>query len=75
MGFMKRVSGKEISKSLEDRGWQLSRTKGSHKIYEPPDHLSHLGSVSVPIHGNKTLAEGTQLRIMKAAGIEKTDLQ
>ena len=31
---MKQVSGKEFAKILEQHGWELSRIKGSHYIYE-----------------------------------------
>ncbi len=71
---MKSVSGKEFCKLLEKRGWTWDRTNGSHRIYEPPEHLEHLESVSIPVHANKTLRKGTQIALMKKASIEASDL-
>jgi predicted RNA binding protein YcfA (HicA-like mRNA interferase family) len=67
---MKRVSGKELCQALERKGWVLTRIRGSHHRYEnegfPP--------VVVPVHGNRTLKLGTQLGIMKTAGLTEDDL-
>ncbi len=30
---MKSISGKDFAKLLEQKGWELRRTKGSHHIY------------------------------------------
>lgn len=52
---MKRVSGKEMCKALERRGWTLQRVKASHHIYKK-DGLT----ISVPVHRNQTLKKGMQ---------------
>ncbi|TVQ68865.1 MAG: type II toxin-antitoxin system HicA family toxin [Balneolaceae bacterium] len=61
---MKSVSGRHLAKILENQGWNLRRIKGSHHIYSKAKKV-----VSVPIHGKKDLRKGTQIAIMKQAGI------
>jgi predicted RNA binding protein YcfA (HicA-like mRNA interferase family) len=67
---VKAVSGKALCKALEQKGWTLIRISGSHYIY------GKLGSrsVPVPVHGNRTLKTGTQIGIMKQAGLTDADL-
>src|SRR5262245_33822298 len=64
---MKPVSGKDLCKALECKGWVCTRTRGSHR------HYGKAGgpSVTVPVHGNKILKPRTQRNIMKTA--ERTD--
>ena len=68
---MKAVSGKDLCKVLARKGWTLARIHSSHHIYSSPDRLR---SVSVPVHGNRTLPAGTQHGIMKASGLIDADL-
>ena len=69
---MKAVSGKDLCKALEKKGWVLKRTRGSHHIYVHPDHPDTI--LPVPVHGNRTLRRGTQRGIMKTAGLSEADL-
>ena len=59
---------KEIVKRIEQDGWYLKRTKGSHQIYK---HPTKTGTVVVAYHGAKDIAEGTVKSILKQAGLEK----
>ena len=68
---MKPVSGKRMSRLLQERGWQLDRIKGGHHVYRHPDTGR---SVTVPVHGNADLKPGTQRQIMRDAGITASDL-
>lgn len=68
---MKSISGKEMRKVLEREGWRLTRISGSHHIFHKPGDPQ---GISVPVHGNKTLKKGIQRGIMKAAGLEDSDL-
>lgn len=68
---MKPVSGKRLARVLEDRGWVFIRSSGSHFVYQ--DSASGK-RVSVPMHGSRDLATGTQRRIMKDADLEEDDL-
>ena len=67
---MKRVSGKALAKILEQNGWVLTRTKGSHRRYGKEGHPP----VTVPVHGSKILKPKTQQNIMRHAGLTDDDL-
>lgn len=64
---MKALSGKELSKLLEQNGWALLRVHGSHHIHGKPESIVRL---SVPIHGNKPLKTGLQRHLLKMAGLD-----
>ena len=68
---MKTISGKQMCRVLEQRGWTLARINGSHHIYR--DAISGRRTV-VPVHANKDLKPGTQRGIMRDAGITDTDI-
>ena len=68
---MKAVSGKQFTKLLEARGWQLKRINGSHHIYAKQGVPVR---ISVPVHGDTTLKGGLQRHLMKLTGIEESDL-
>jgi len=60
------LSGKELAKLVESKGWTLLRVSGSHDIY-----ARHGVSVrlSIPIHGSNKLKFGLQRHLMKLAGL------
>jgi predicted RNA binding protein YcfA (HicA-like mRNA interferase family) len=64
------VSGKQMCRALERKGWRLHHIKGSHHVYKAP---SGPGTISVPVHGNQTLKPGTQRGMMRAAGLTEDD--
>ena len=68
---MKSLSGKELARLLERKGWNLLRVQGSHHIYGTPDSGVRL---SVPIHGNQPLKIGLLKHLIKTAGISEHDL-
>ncbi len=54
---MKAISGKQLCRLPESRGWVLKRIKGSYHIHV------RAGSplqVSVPVHGHRALKRGLQ---------------
>jgi predicted RNA binding protein YcfA (HicA-like mRNA interferase family) len=65
------LSGKELGRLLERRGWRLARINGSHHIYTRPDDNIRL---SVPVHGNKPLKVGLFSHLLKMAGIDPGNL-
>ena len=69
---MKAVSGKELARILEKRGWQLLRVNGSHHIYGKPGSNVRL---SVPVHGNQPLKIGLLHHLLKMAGLSESDLE
>lgn len=68
---MKAISGKDFAKLLEQKGWELRRTKGSHHIYAKAGTLAR---ISLPIHGNSPLKIGLLKYLMKVAGIDQSEL-
>ena len=68
---MKSVSGKELCKIVQNKGWILKRIKGSHHIFEKSGLEVTL---SIPIHSNRDLKIGTLKSIMKQANLTEEDL-
>ena len=53
---------------LEQNGWYLDRTRGSHRQFK---HPTKLGLVTVPGKPNDDLGPGTLNSILKQAGLKK----
>ena len=68
---MKTISGKDLAKLLENKGWSLRRTKGSHHIFVKEGNPVR---ISVPIHGNKPLKLGLLKYLIKVAGIDEGEI-
>ena len=68
---MKSVTGRELAKALEKRGWSLLRIQGSHHIYGKPGSNVRL---SVPIHGSKPLKVGLLHHLLKTASLSEEDV-
>ena len=67
------ISGADMVKILERKGYVQMRTRGSHVRLYPPDFLSNAKKVTVPLH--KQLKAGTLSGIMKDAGLTQEDLK
>jgi predicted RNA binding protein YcfA (HicA-like mRNA interferase family) len=59
---------KEIIKLVEQDGWYLARTKGSHRQYK---HQIKIGLVTIPGKLSDELAPGTLNSILKQAGLKQ----
>lgn len=57
---------KDAIRLIEQEGWRLHRTRGSHRQYK---HPSRPGRVTVPSNLNDDLAPGTLNSIRKQAGL------
>ena len=64
---MKTQSGKKTVRWLQDLGWLIVATEGSHVQMRHPEKP---GRVTVPLHGNEDLPIGTYLSIMRQAGLK-----
>ncbi|KKU54992.1 MAG: hypothetical protein UX77_C0020G0007 [Parcubacteria group bacterium GW2011_GWA1_47_11] len=73
MPKLPKLSGAELIKILERRGYTKSRTRGSHVRLRPPVFSVGLKKVSVPLH--KQLKIGTLFGIMKDTGLIAEDLK
>jgi predicted RNA binding protein YcfA (HicA-like mRNA interferase family) len=58
---------REVVRLLENSGWRLIRTRGSHRHFKHPDRP---GLVTVPGNDGKELAPGTLNAILKSAGLK-----
>ena len=56
---------------LEERGWELVRTKGSHRQYR---HRDRPGVVTVAGHPGADMPPGTLAAIIRSAGLTKEDV-
>jgi len=68
---MKSISGKDLCRILEKKGWQLKNIHGSHHVYMKAGRKER---ISVPVHGNRDLKPGLLKAIMKIAGISEDEL-
>ncbi len=68
---MKQVSGRQLARVMQERGWRLARMHGSHYIFTMPNRRERL---VIPMHGNRPLKVGLLRSLMKIAGLEESDL-
>lgn len=68
---MRSVSGKELCKVVEKKGWVLKRINGSHHIYKKPG-VEFL--LVIPVHKNQDLKYGLLRAIMKLAHVSEGEL-
>ena len=59
---------RELLKELEEDGWQLVRTKGSHRQYK---HPSKPGTVTIAGKPSVEVPKGTLNAILKQSGLKK----
>jgi predicted RNA binding protein YcfA (HicA-like mRNA interferase family) len=60
------VKVRDIIKLIEDDGWYLARTRGSHRQYK---HPTKLGLVTIAGKPGDDIAPGTLNSILKQAGL------
>ena len=58
---------REVTKMIEQDGWRMVRTRGSHRQYK---HPVKTGLVTVPGRPGDELAPGTLSSILKQAGLK-----
>ncbi len=58
---------RDVIRRIEADGWELVRTKGSHRQYK---HLKKQGLVTIPGKVSDDLAPGTLNSILKQAGLK-----
>ncbi|GAJ19136.1 unnamed protein product, partial [marine sediment metagenome] len=61
---MKAISGKQLCRLLEKKGWDRKTINGSHHIYMKQGKKER---ISVPVHGNKDLKTGLLKAVIKIA--------
>jgi predicted RNA binding protein YcfA (HicA-like mRNA interferase family) len=68
---MKSVSGRDLARLIERRGWRLLRVSGSHHV------CGKAGTTVrrfIPIHGNRPLKTGLLRHLAKLADISDEEL-
>ena len=68
---MKQVSGRELARLIEGRGWVLARVNGSHHIFVMEGRRER---IVIPIHGNRPLKIGLLRSLMKIADLSEAEL-
>ena len=64
-----RVSGKEMIKFLQSRGFSVVRVRGSHYVLR-----NALGiTIVVPVHSGETLGIGLIRKVLSQAGIDPSE--
>lgn len=65
-----RVSGHDVIRALGRTGWYVKRVRGSHHILRHPEIAD---AIPVPVHGNRPVATGTLLNILRTAGVTRDE--
>jgi predicted RNA binding protein YcfA (HicA-like mRNA interferase family) len=68
---VKQVSGKQLAKAVQRKGWSLARVQGSHHIFVIARRRER---IVIPIHGNRPLKIGLLHALMKIAELTEQDL-
>ena len=68
---MKQVSGKDLARLVQRKGWSLARVHGSHHIFVTPGRRER---VVIPVHGNRPLKIGLLRALIKIADLTEEDL-
>jgi predicted RNA binding protein YcfA (HicA-like mRNA interferase family) len=68
---MKAVTGREVAKAAERKGWMLARVSGSHHVCTKDGLIER---VVIPIQGNRTLKIGLQRSLMKIIPVDWDEL-
>ena len=63
------VKVRDVLKMLEDDGWYLAATRGSHRQFK---HGTKSGRVTIAGETSDDLAPGTYNSILKQAGLKET---
>ena len=61
---------RDVIAMLEADGWQMARTRGSHRQYK---HPAKRGLVTLPGKPGDDLAPGTLNSVLKQAGLKKKE--
>jgi len=68
---LKQVSGKDLAKAVQRKGWALARVKGSHHVFIKDGRHER---IVIPIHGNQPLKIGLLRAQMKIANLSEDEL-
>jgi len=67
------LTASELVRILGRAGWEVVRQRGSHWRLENPDRPRN--GVTVAVHANRDLPEGTLRAILRRAGLSREDFE
>jgi predicted RNA binding protein YcfA (HicA-like mRNA interferase family) len=70
-GKLPSLTGKEVARLLEKRGFVIVHQKGSHAKYSDKNRKTTV----VPMHGSEKIGPGLLLKILRDAGIDPDELR
>ena len=68
---MKQVSGQDLARAVQRKGWSLARVHGSHHIFTMPGRRER---IVIPVHGNRPLKTGLLRSLMKIADLTEEEI-
>ena len=66
-----RVKGKDLLSALDRAGFEVTRTKGSHRFLRHPDGRA----TTVPMHGGEIIGPGLLSKILRDTKLSRDDLE
>lgn len=70
MARVPRVTGRELVTALKAAGFELVRTRGSHRFLAHPDGRATV----VPVHAGETIGPGLLAKILRDCDLSREDL-
>lgn len=71
MTRLPRISGQQLIKKLQERGFEVVRAKGSHFLLKHPDGRTTV----VPVDGKEIIGPGLLLEILRDTDLDRNDLE
>jgi len=68
---VKQVSGQDLARAVQRKGWSLARVHGSHHIFTMPGRRER---IVIPVHGNRPLKTGLLRSLMKIADLTEEEI-
>ncbi|MGD9579067.1 MAG: type II toxin-antitoxin system HicA family toxin [Syntrophorhabdus sp.] len=70
MSIFPSITGSRLIKALQKIGFEVIRTKGSHRFLHHPDGRSTV----VPVHHGETIGRGLLAQILRDSELSRDDL-
>ena len=72
MSPLPKLGGRDVLRVLQRSGYELTHIRGSHHYLRKPGMV---GLVVVPVHGNRSLPDGTFRSILRQAGLSTDEFE
>ena len=70
MTRLPRITGKDVVRALEQAGFKILRTRGSHSFLRHPDGRTTV----IPVHAGETLGPGLLGKILRDVDLSRDEL-